>query len=281
MIEKFLELGMKKIAEQLVNCLDSKLNFLKHIPHLRMILQAKIFRYQLEILKLTNRSSTIPICERNGYLQRFQRCNVLRLFREFLEYEANKRNQESNSIPWTSTDNTLVADFINLIREEVGHACKECATRQSDNFVNSFLNSVPSNYLLPGIDLLMFAGFNPNKKIDKFGDTVLHSILKRRLAFFDSAVPVAKLLIEKGFHFNQTNNRGETVLDLAKNFPNSALYRYLNQTMNPLMSNQSLKFLSAQAVSQADFDLVTRSNCTAIPIQLIDLIKCKGKVKVA
>jgi ankyrin repeat protein len=176
----------------------------------------------------------------------------------------------------------LVVDFITFIREEVGHKCKKCATGPSENFVISFLHLFYSynNYLLSGIDLLLFAGFNPNKKIDQFGNTSLHVIAKRRtLASHDSAVPVAKLLIEKGFHLNRTNNKGETVFELAKNFPNSALYQYLNQTINPSTSMKSLKFLSARAVSQADFDLVSRTNGTAIPIQLTDFIKCKGKVK--
>jgi ankyrin repeat protein len=201
-----------------------------------------------------------------------------------LENEISEKNQESNSTPWTSTDNNLVADFITFIRAEVGHKCKKCATRP-DNFVESLIYDYLAykNYLLPdGIDFLMFVGFSPNKKIDKFGNTVLHVLANNEMfmAYNDSAVPVAKLLIEKGFHFNRTNNKGKTVLELVQNFPDSALYHYLNQTMNPSASMQSLKFLSARAVSQADFDLVARSNGTAIPIELIDFIKCKGKVKV-
>ena len=272
-IKNFLGLRMKEEANQLVNCLEITVdkiekNFeqkeiLKKNPELRMLLRSKGFRYRLEILRLSKRSTRISICARSEYLRRVREQKVRKLFEKFLENEIRERNQESNFTPWTSPDNNLVVDFNTFIREEVGHKCKICATRP-ENFVKYFLYYIEpfSNYLLLGIDYLLMSGdFNPNKKIDEFGNTILHVIAKRsKLAFHVSAVPVAQLLIEKRFHVSRTNNKGETVLELlAKNFPDSALYRYLNQTINPSTSIKSLKFLSVLAMSQADFDLVTRS----------------------
>jgi hypothetical protein len=235
-IENFLRLRVKTEAEQLVQWLEKTADIIKNEPtrdHEQIMLpKSKGFRYRLEFLRLSKRSSGIPIC--GSGLRRAREQKMKSLFEEFLENE-----DKSHSSPWTGTDHSLVSDFIAFIREEVGRKCEQCATCP-DNFVNYFLHRREpfNNLLVLSINfLLKSAGFNPNKEIDEFGNTVLHIIIKRsKLAPHRSAVPVAQLLIENGFYFNRTNNEGETVLELVQNFPDSALFHYLNKIMNPSAS---------------------------------------------
>ena len=64
MAHKFLNLGMKKEASQLADCLSKRVDSFDFmfIAHQRPISRSKLFRYKLETLKLSANSPRIEFC---------------------------------------------------------------------------------------------------------------------------------------------------------------------------------------------------------------------------
>ena len=279
---------MKKEASQLADCLSKRVDSFDFmgIAHQGLISRSKFFRYKLETLKLSTNSSRIEVCLKRIFFRKMRNLQVQRLFRTFLAYEATAKNRGPNETHWSNADSTLVNDFISFLRDEVSHRCKACSERPSQRFVNCFVTNIYSpNYLLAGIDLMLFVGANPNEAIDESGNTLLHVIAKNiRLVNLNSAVPIAKLLIKKGFNVNRVNNQNQIVLQLVSRYRLRPALRQFLLTKNPRFQVQSLKCLSAMAVSQEDFDVISTSHASTdrcaseIPLKLVEFIERNGKI---
>ena len=108
MTQKFLDLGMKKEASQLADCLSKRVDSFDFmvIAHQRPISRSKLFRYKLETLKLSANSSRIEVCLKRIYFRKMRNLPVQRLFRTFLDYEATTKNKGPNETHWSNADST-------------------------------------------------------------------------------------------------------------------------------------------------------------------------------